>query len=530
MKIDCAATLWIGGVFAALASGPAFAETLRFSFDSDVVSLDPYTLNQTFNLGFLGNVYEGLTRRGPDLAIEPALATGWEMVEPTRWRFHLRQGVVFHNGDPFDADDVLFSAERVRSAASNLANRLAGVTGIIKVDPYTVDFVTGTPNPLLIAEWDTWFIMDREWAEANGAVAVTNVADQAAESYANRHANGTGPFVITEREPDVRTVAVPNPDWWDAPQHNLTEVVFQPIAADQTRVAALLSGEMDLILSVPVQDLARVEDNDGTHVVSGLDLRTIFLGMDVARDELLYSSVTGANPFRDVRVRRAVYQAIDIEAIRRVVMRGQAQPAVSLVAPGVVGYPEGLERWPYDPEAAAALMAEAGYADGFDLGMVCPNDRYVNDAEICQAVAGMLGRIGIRVSLETMPNAQYFGRILAPGGYDASFFLLGWVPATLDSHNTLFNFLATRNPEQGQGFFNIAGYSDPEMDDLVGRLLAEADPARRAALAGEAWQKVHDEVPYIPLHQQVLAWGVRDGVDLVQRADGTLLWRLITVH
>jgi peptide/nickel transport system substrate-binding protein len=282
----------------ATAAGPAAAETLRYAFQGDLQSLDPYALNETFTLGFQGNIYEGLTRRGADLAIEPALATSWEMVEPTRWRFELREGVTFHNGNPFTADDVVFSAERVRKQGSDLAARLAGVKEVIKVDDHTVDFVTEVPNPILHYEWDTWYIMDKEWAEEHGATEPTNIA-AGGTSYANLHANGTGPFQIVSREPDIRTVAEPFEGWWDEPTHNLTEVIFTPIANDATRVAALLSGELDAVDPVPIQDMQRVEADPGTKMLTGPELRTIFLGMDQARDELLYSDVEGKNPFKN---------------------------------------------------------------------------------------------------------------------------------------------------------------------------------------------------------------------------------------
>ena len=243
-------------------AAPAAAETLRFAYQTDVNTLDPHGLNETFTLGFQGNVYEGLIRRGPDLAIEPALATDWEIVEPNRWRFYLREGVTFHDGSPFTADDVVFSAERVRAEGSDLRTRLAGVVDVIAVDDLTVDFVTEQPNPILHAEWDTWYIMSRAWSEANDAVEPTNVADQTG-AFAHMNANGTGPFMISSREADIRTVAVPNPDWWDMPEHNLTEVIFQPIASDSTRIAALLSGEMDMVYPVPIQDVPRVDDTAG---------------------------------------------------------------------------------------------------------------------------------------------------------------------------------------------------------------------------------------------------------------------------
>ena len=521
-------TALLAGAALLAVSTAAQAETLRFAFQGQVSSLDPHSLNETFTLGFQGNIYEGLTRRGPDLEIVPALATSWEMLEPTHWRFYLREGVTFHNGNPFTADDVLFSYERAVSEGSDVGVKIAGIAEVVVVDDYTIDFITESPNPILMAEWDTWYIMDQEWSEENGAVGVTNVADPDAENFANLNANGTGPFMVTSREPGVRTVAVPFEGWWDEAEHNLTEVVFTPIASDATRVAALLAGDVDMAYPIPLQDVDRINENDGTTALTGPELRTIFLGMDQLRDELLYSDVEGANPFQDRRVRLAFYQAINVDAIQQVVMRGQSTPSAAMVAPGINGFPEALERYSYDPDAARALLAEAGYPDGFSVRMNCPNDRYVNDEDICIAVTNMLGQVGIEVELMAETKSIYFGRILAQGGYDTSFYLLGWTPGSFDSYNPLFNLVHTRTDE-GSGTFNNGGYSNADIDALTAQVLEETDEDARNALIAEAWQMLHDDVGYIPLHQQALAWGVSDATSLTQRADNQFVWYWVNI-
>ncbi len=508
---------------------PASSETLRYSFQGDVATLDPHGLNETFTYGFLGNIYEGLTRRGPDLAIEPALAVDWQWLEPTRWRFKLRQGVTFHNGNTFDADDVIFSAKRAQDPASGFRARLAGVSDVIKIDDYTVDFITEEPNPTLIYEWDTWYMMDREWAEANGAERPTDLTT-GMSSYAHGNANGTGPFMVKERLADIKTVAVPFADWWDEHEHNLDEVVFQPIAMDATRMAALLSGEMDLVYPVPIQDVKRVDGNPGTRVLKGPELRTIFLGKDQWRDELRQSDVSGTNPLKDRRVRQAIYQAIDIEAIHRKIMRGLSEPSAAMVAPGITGFPEALERYPFDPDAARRLLKEAGYGDGFRLQMDCPNDRYVNDEALCLAIVSMLAKIGIKVDLLAQTKSLFFAKVLGQGGYDTSFYLLGWTPNTFDSYSPLYNLIHTREPDSGAGTFNLGGYSNPEIDRLVSEILTEIDPEAREALIADAWARLHEDVGYIPLHQQRLAWGVRDGINLKQRADNQFIWQWVSVE
>ena len=505
----------------------ADAKTLRWAFQGDAQALDPYVLNETFTLGLLGNVYEGLIRRGPDLDIQPSLAESWEIVEPTRWRFHLRKGVKFHNGNDFNADDVLFSAERVRADGSDLKSRLTADTKVEKVDDYTVDFVTEKPNPIIHVEWSTWYIMDKEWAEANKATAPASVTE-GTDNYAAFNTNGTGPFMVESRETDVKTVFKANPNWWDTPKHNLTEVVFTPISSDPTRVAALLSGEIDMMYPVPVQDIARVNDNAGTSVLTGPELRTIFLGFDQFRDELLHSSVKGKNPFQDIRVRQAFYHAIDIETIKKKVMRDLSTPSAIMISPFLFTKSDKYSRLAYDVDKAKALMQEAGYGDGFEVGMDCPNNRYVNDEQICQAVSAMLARIKVKINLLAQPKAQYFKKVLAPS-LDTSFYLLGWTPGSFDSWNVLNNLHDCYKEDLGRGKFNLGGYCSATVDDLTDQILVETDETKRNGLIEQAYDLTVGETAYIPLHQQGLAWGKKDSIELAQRADNQFMMYYVTV-
>ncbi|MEP2703739.1 MAG: ABC transporter substrate-binding protein [Roseibium sp.] len=505
----------------------AQAETLKFSFQGTLNALDPYSLNETFTLSALGNAYEGLTRRGADLQIEPGLAERWEIVEPNRWRFFLRKGVKFHNGSDFTAEDVAFSVDRIRSEGSDLTTRVPAEAKVEIVDDYTVDFVLTGPNPILHYEWDTFYIMDKEWTEANDAAKVTSASDTT-PNYAALHANGTGPFKIVSHEPGVSTNYETNTDWWDEAKHNLDAVEFTPIGSDATRVAALLSGEMDMVYPIPVQDIKRINDNSGTVALTGPELRTIFLGMDQMRDELIYSDVKGKNPFKDAKVRKAVYQAINVEAIKQKVMRNLATPSAIMISPFLFSKAGDFQRYPYDPDASKALLAEAGYADGFSVGMDCPNDRYVNDEAICQAVAAMLARVGVKVDLNAQPKAKYFAKILASGGYDTSFYLLGWTPGSFDSYNILSNLMNCRDETGAGSPFNNGGWCDEKVDSLTGQILSEIDPAKRDDMIAEAYKIAHDNTYYIPLHQQGLAWGVADNVELVQRADNQFHFRFVT--
>ena len=507
----------------AFAITPASAQTLRYANQGDLKSLDPYTLNESTTHAHLGQVFEGLVTRDKDLKIIPALAESWETPEPTRWRFHLRKNVKFQNGDPFTADDVVFSADRVRAKGSNLQTRIAIDTKVVKVDDHTVDFILTSPNPIVHYQWDTWYIMDKKWAEENNTAAPTPAA-ATSPSFSSLHANGTGAFTIESHQPGVKTVFKANPNWWRKPEHNLKEIIFTPISSDATRVAALLSGEVDLIEPVPIQDISRVDSTPNAQVLKGPELRTLFLGMDQVRDELLYSNVKGKNPFKDVRVREAFYKAVDIELIKTRVMRGLATPSPLMIAPQLFALSKDFARPKFDPDGAKKLLTEAGYPDGFEVTMDCPNDRYVNDAAICQAVVGMLARIGVKINLLAQPKAQYFAKVLKPGGFQTSFYMLGWTPGTFDSHNVLYDIMGCRDDaKSNRGEANLGGYCNKKMDEVADKVLVEVDTTKRDLLIKEAYEIAAKDFGYIPLHQQALAWGMSKKVKLTQRADNQVL-------
>jgi len=521
LKFLCACV--VIGAFAA----PAGAKTFRWAFQGDAGMMDPYGLNESLTIGFLSNIYEGLVRRDRDMRIAPALAVKWEAVAPDVWRFHLREGVRFHDGAPFTADDVAFSFQRVRKPGSDLRAMVATIREVRVVDGHTIDLVTDGPDPILPGELENFFIMSRAWAQAHDATDPVDVR-KGVENYAARHADGTGPFRLATREPDVRTELEANPDWWDTREHNVDRAIFTPVGADATRVAAFLSGELDMAYPIPLQDIHRVNGAPGLKVLTGPELRTIFLGMDQMRDELLESSVKGANPFRDRRVRLAFYQAIDEAAIARKIMRGAATPTALMVAPGVNGFDASLnQRFPHDTDRARELLAEAGYGDGFEVGMDCPNDRYVNDEAICQAVAAQLARIEVTVHLLAQTKSKFFAKVLSR---NTSFYLLGWTPTTIDGLDPIFNLMGTPDAETGRGKFNLGSYSNPALDALIPRVLNEMDPGARLALIAEAFRIHKHDVGHIPLHQQALSWGVRDGIDLVQRPDNFFQLRWVRMR
>jgi peptide/nickel transport system substrate-binding protein len=322
-------------------------------------------------------------------------------------------------------------------------------------------------------------------------------------------------------------VLVNNPNWWGKPEHNLTEVVFTPIGNDATRMSALVSGEVDMMEPVPLQDAERLKANPALKILQASELRTVFIGLDVYRDELLHSSVKGKNPLKDKRVRQALYQAIDIETIRSKIMRGAAAPAGMVLAPGIRGYEAALDkRLPYSVDAAKQLLTQAGYPEGFELGLQCPNDRYVNDAEICQAVAAMWSKAGVKTTLSAETKTLYLPKALKR---EVTAYMLGWQPAGNDGHNPLWALLNTPAPG-GQGQFNLGRYSNPKLDDMTQKLAVELDPAKRAGLMREAWKLVNDDIPVLPLHNQQLSWGAKRNVELVQQPDNSNPLRFVNVR
>jgi peptide/nickel transport system substrate-binding protein len=511
-------------MLAAIAGAPASAAVFKWANDGDVRALDPYTFNETVQNSFLENIYEHLVQHGKDLSLAPTLAVSWETTSPNVWRFHLRPDVKWQDGRAFTADDVVFSYRRISAKNSAKRSQVATVKAARKIDDLTVDFETDGPDPILPSELTAMDIMSKAWCEEHDAVE--NVVFGKGDNYALYHAMGTGPFRLVSREPDRKTVLERNPDWWGTPEHNIDRAEFNVIANAQTRVAALLSGEMDMIYSVPPQDMDRIGKTPGVRVIQGPELRTIYLPMDQLRDELLFSSVKGRNPFKDVRVRRAFALAIDEDAIAKRVLRGMAHPTWLMYGPGVNGYDPALDkRPPVDIAKAKALLAEAGYPDGFQLRMECPNDRYVMDEQICTAIASMLARIGIKLDVYARTKVKFFADVGYPN-YQLSFSLQGWTPGTYDAHNVFYTLLASRAPD-GRGQGNFGGYSNPKVDALTEQIAHELDKEKRQELIDEAARIVQEDVATIPLHQQVIVWAARDNVDVVQPADDAFYLRWV---
>ena len=493
----------------------AQTQTLRWAAQNDILTMDPHSQNHATTLALLQHAYEGLVRYSAKYEVEPALATKWTMVSPTQVRFELRRGVKFHDGSPFTADDVVFSFGRVKQPNATLSASVSGVNEVRKVDDHTVDFMLAAPNPILLRNAINFYIMSKAWSEKN---RTTNVQDYKAkeENFASRNAMGTGPYKITAWMPEQRLTMTRNDGWWDKNTSNVKDVVYTPIKSDPTRVAALLSGDVDLLTDLPTQDVARLRADPKVKILDGPEVRTIFLAPDVGSAELKYSSVKGKNPFADKRVRQALSMAIDRVAIQRNIMRGLSIPAGLMVAPGVNGHTDDLDQpAKVDVEGAKKLLAEAGYPQGFEFRLNCPNNRYVNDEEICQAIVAMWAKLGIKASLVAENMATFSQKFQ---NFDSSMYLLGWGVATYDAQYTIQALVRTRTAG-ADGNFNFSKISDPVVDRLTDAMKVETDNTKRNAEIREALLRIKDEVLLIPLHHQMRPWAMKPGVTTIHRSD-----------
>lgn len=511
-------SMTLSGVLAAMllataVISPGSAKTLKWSSQGDIATMDPYAHTESFTSNMQHHVYDPLVRRNKDLQIEPALATAWKIVAPDRWRFTLRQGVKFHNGNAFSADDVVASIARLTHPEARARGNVSNVVRAEKVDDQTVDIVLTGPYPLLLNDLSGVFIMSKAWLEANNAVTPGNTS-KGVTTFASTNANGTGPFILETYQPDNRTIMNVNPNWWDKPGHNITRIEFRPIKSDATRVAALLSGEIDMMAPAPLQDLARISGADGFKVIEEPSLRLIFLGLNHRAE--LQGDPGKPNPMKDKRVRQALWHAIDLATIQSRVMRGKSRTVGAMVAPPIPGYSADIDKpLAYNPDQAKKLLADAGYPNGFKTKLDCSNDRYIADEQTCVAIAAMWARIGVQVELKTQSRATYFP-LVDKGESDV--YMLGWATLPpMDAYSVASALLHTRTGAFGGN--NPNGLSDPRLDDLTKKAAVELDEPKRRALLTEALKITRDEAYFLPLHQQPVAWAMRKTIEIPVFAD-----------
>ncbi len=491
-----------------LAAATASAETLRWARVGDALTLDPHSANEGPTSTLLHHIYETLVGRATDGSLEPRLATEWFIHpdDPAVWVFKLREGVKFHDGASFTAEDVVASVTRVTSETSDFKGLHTAVASAEAVDDYTVHIKMTGPSPLYVQNLTNFFIMDKGWIEAN-SVQTPQDFKAGEEKFTVRNTNGTGPYTLVSRDPEVRTVLALNPNHWAAAPA-VTEIIYTPIKEAATRVAALLSGEVDFVQDVPVQDIERLSGTPGIAVTTGAENRTIFFSYDMSSDSLI--SLQGDNPFKKPQVREAMALALDRDAIRQVVMRGQSVPGAQNVPPFVNGHDPALDAYSApDYDAAKALMTEAGYPDGFAVDLHCPNDRYINDEAICQAFVGMLGRIGIKANLVSQSRTIHFPAIQ---NSQVDFYLLGWGVPTFDSQY-VFDFLV-HSPAEGRGGWNGSRYKNPDLDAKIQSLATETDLDKRNATIAEIWKTIQEDRVFLMVHNQLLAYAAKDRINI----------------
>jgi peptide/nickel transport system substrate-binding protein len=507
----------------ALATGGAHAQSITIGSASEPSALDPHFHNLGPNNAMQRHLFDSLILQDAGQQLQPGLATSWEPTSETSWTFELREGVTFHDGAEFDAQDVIWTLCRIPNvpdSPSSFEIYTKAIEEAEVVDPHTIVFHTAAPYPLLPVEVSTWGILNAP-DDAEGLTYDPAGCDYAGEYPATPAFNsgelaiGTGPFMYEEFTKGQRIVLERNPDYWGE-QPDFEQVTFRPITSDGPRVAALLAGDVDFIDKPPLQDLPRLEDDADLEVAQGLSNRVIYLHMDQHMDDTPGVSGVPANPFKDVRVREAMSRAIDREAIVERIMGGVAEPAGELLPPSMFGANPDAEPTEFDPELAGELLADAGYGDGFELVLGTPNDRYINDELIAQAVAQMFARIGVDTTVDATTKSVFFSR---RNNYEFSMYLAGWGSGTGEMSSPLRALVACRDPEAGYGGTNRGRYCNPEMDAVLKKALQTVDAEARQELLQAASQMVMADYGILPLHFEVTPWAFKRELSYTPRTD-----------
>ena len=497
-------TAFVGSM--ALASAPMAMSAeankeLKMAYDADPVTLDIHEQLSGGMLQLSHMTFDPLVRWNKDLGFDARLAESWERIDENTMRFKLREGVKFHSGNELTTKDVQFTFDRLKQSQDFKAI-FKPFSGINVIDDYTFELVTSEPYPLLLNTATYIFPMDSEFysGKTDDGQAKDAIVKHG-NSFASSNMSGTGPFTVASRQQGVRVEFERFDDYWDAESPgNVGKIVLTPIKENNTRVSALLSGGVDFVAPVPPTDLERIRNDKNSELVTMSGTRIILFHMNQERVEA----------FKNPKVRQAIAHAINQEGIAAKIMKGFATPAAQMSPEGYQGHNESLEPR-FDVAKAQELMKEAGYEDGFTITMMAPNNRYVNDAKIAQAVAAMLARINITVDLKTLPKAQYWPE------YDnraADMMMIGWHADTEDSAN-FFEFLTfCPDADSGSGQYNAGNYCNPELDALVEKANVETDLDKRAAMLQEVEQRLYDDAAFIPLHWQDLAWASKKSVQI----------------
>ncbi len=499
--------------FAFVFGAPARAAEISIALSADVTSIDPHYHNLTPNNNVAEHIFETLVTKDARSRLKPALAESWRAIDDLTWEFKLRKGVKFHDGGDFTAQDVVFSLDRVPNVPNSPSSFAAYSKQIIEkiiVDPLTIRFKTATPYPLMPNDMSTIFILSARVAK--GA---------ATEDFNSGKATiGTGPFKFVRYAKGDRIELARNDTWWSG-KVAWEKATLRIITADPTRVAALLAGDVRAIENVPTADIARIAKSSDLTLYRTVSHRLMYIHLDSNRDRSPFVTAKDGkplekNPLKDLRVRRAISKAINRQALVERVMEGAAVTTGQLMPEGLFGHTSALKPEPYDLDGAKKLLAEAGYPDGFAMALHAPNDRYVNDEQIAQALAQMLARVGIATRVEAMPSSVYFTRA---SKLEFSFMLVGWAADTAEVSSPLKALLATFDPSKGMGTANRGRYSNAKMDAALTQALAIVDDAKRERVLQQATEIAVNDLGIIPLYHQHNLWAMRKGVTYAPRTD-----------
>jgi peptide/nickel transport system substrate-binding protein len=485
------------------------AKTLKVGLASGALSMDPYAHNETATNSILSNVFDALISFDKDINIHPGLAKSWTNPEPTVWIMKLREGVKFHNGNKFNADDVIFSFNRVKNwNKSGFKGKVSAINSVERIDDFTVKFITKKPFPVFLRKLTYVNILDKE--------TLTGKDDQ----WIGLNAIGTGPYKLTSwRKGDYIKMDVNKNHWRGIAKFD--KVLFRPLTNNATRVAAILSNEVDIINRVPVVDVKRVKNSDKLNFFVQPGLRLIYLQMDQDRDKSPFiKSHDGKNPLKDVRVRKAIYYGINEDAIIKYVMKGYAKPASQLSPSAVFGHDASIKRATFNPKKAKALLTQAGYPNGFEIQLDSPNNRYINDSQIAQAVASSLAKIGIKVKVNATPKSTFFKET---GKLNTSFFLIGWASSDGDASSILDGCVHSYNADTGYGRYNRGRYSNKNVDALIEESAGIMDSSKRLKVLQKAQKlAIVDDQNFIPLHYQVDIYASNKNIMFETRTDSRI--------
>ncbi len=484
--------------------------TIKWSMRGDSLTLDPHSKNEGPTFKVIRQVYETLVQRNSNMKIEAALAKSWELIDRNTWIFNLRDDVKFSNGSSMKSDDVVFSILRAQHANSGIKENINTISSVEKIDEFKIKITTSKPNPILINQLLNIFIMSKKWCKDNKIINPSNKINISL---------GTGPFMIESRKPNHKTIFIRNKYWWGKMiDDRVNKIELLPKKSERQRIKSLLNGNIDIDTDISTNEkyLKKIKSSSKYKFQTTFGNRVIFLGMDQKNDKLKSGNIDD-NPFKKKKVRQAIYQAINIKKIKEQVMNNYSQPVGIIISPGVNGYTKDLDkRLPYDVDVAKKLLVEAGYPNGFEVELRCPNDRYIQDKAICRAIVGMLAKIKVQVNLLDQTKSKHFKDVY---NNKADFYMMGWGVPTFDSHY-VFDYLY----ETGASW-NKANFSNADVDKAIVVMETEVDEQKRNAAIAKAWGIVKEDITYIPLHNQVISWASTSNINVPIRSNNEPLFK-----